>query len=74
MAVERGTVELGVLIYQGAQLAAVHGLTDLFGVANRIAAEHRTVQLPLLRVSHWQVDAHGTPHARSTATQARTNR
>ena len=61
MAVERGTVELGVLIYQGAQLAAVHGLTDLFGVANRIAAEHRTVQLPLLRVSHWQVDAHGTP-------------
>ena len=27
-------VELGVLIYQGAQMAAVHGLTDLFGVAN----------------------------------------
>ena len=61
MAVERSTVELGVLIYQGAQLAAVHGLTDLFGVANRIAAEHQSVQLPLLRVSHWQVDAHGIP-------------
>lgn len=61
MAVERSTVELGVLIYQGAQLAAVHGLTDLFGVANRIAAEHQSAQLPLLRVSHWQVDAHGTP-------------
>ncbi len=45
-------VELGVLIYQGAQLAAVHGLTDLFGVANRIAAEHQSAQLPLLRVSH----------------------
>ena len=54
-------VELGVLIYQGAQLAAVHGLTDLFGVANRIAAEHRSAQLPLLRVSHWQVDALGQP-------------
>lgn len=54
-------VELGVLIYQGAQLAAVHGLTDLFGVANRIAAEHQSAQLPLLRVSHWQVDVTGKP-------------
>lgn len=54
-------VELGVLIYQGAQLAAVHGLTDLFGVANRIAAEHQSAQLPLLRISHWQVDATGQP-------------
>ena len=61
MAAQRSTVELGVLIYRGAQLAAVHGLTDLFGVANRIAAEHESAQLPLLRVSHWQVDAHGTP-------------
>ena len=61
MAAQRSTVELGVLIYQGAQLAAVHGLTDLFGVANRIAAEHESAQLPLLRVSHWQVDAHGMP-------------
>lgn len=61
MAAQRSTVELGVLIYQCAQLAAVHGLTDLFGVANRIAAEHDSAQLPLLRVSHWQVDAHGTP-------------
>lgn len=61
MAVERSTVELGVLIYQGAQLAAVHGLTDLFGVANRIAAEHASAQLPLLRISHWQVQAEGEP-------------
>lgn len=61
MAAQRSTVELGVLIYLGAQLAAVHGLTDLFGVANRIAAEHESAQLPLLRVSHWQVDARGMP-------------
>ena len=54
-------VELGVLIYHGAQLAAVHGLTDLFGVANRIAAEHQSAQLPLLRVSHWLVDGDGIP-------------
>ncbi|MBA1428823.1 MULTISPECIES: GlxA family transcriptional regulator [Pseudomonas fluorescens group] len=54
-------VELGIVIYQGAQLAAVHGLTDLFGVANRIAAEHPSAQLPTLRVSHWQVDKQGMP-------------
>lgn len=53
--------ELGIVIYQGAQLAAVHGLTDLFGVANRIAAEHQSPQLPTLRVSHWQVDTQGPP-------------
>ncbi|AUZ48374.1 GlxA family transcriptional regulator [Pseudomonas orientalis] len=53
--------ELGILIYPGAQLAAVHGLTDLFGVANRIVAEHPSAQLPTLRVSHWQVDKQGTP-------------
>ena len=61
MAMERSTVELGVLIYQGAQLAAVHGLTDLFGVANRIAAGHASAQLPLLRISHWHVQAEGEP-------------
>lgn len=61
MAVQRVTLELGILVYQGAQLAAVHGLTDLFGVANRIAAEHQSAQLPWLRVGHWQVEANGTP-------------
>ncbi len=61
MALERSIVELGVLIYSGAQMAAVHGLTDLFGVANRIAAEHQSGQLPLLRVSHWQVSDDGIP-------------
>ena len=53
--------ELGVLIYPGAQMAAVHGLTDLFAVANRIAAEHQAVQLPVLRVSHWQVEGDQPP-------------
>jgi transcriptional regulator GlxA family with amidase domain len=61
MGVESAVVELGVLIYPGAQMAAVHGLTDLFGVANRIAAEHQTTQLPLLRVSHWRADALEAP-------------
>jgi transcriptional regulator GlxA family with amidase domain len=61
MGVERAVVELGVLIYPGAQMAAVHGLTDLFGVANRIAAEHQTAQLPLLRISHWRVEGDQAP-------------
>lgn len=42
-------------------MAAVHGLTDLFGVANRIAAEHQTAQLPLLRISHWRVEGDQAP-------------
>jgi transcriptional regulator GlxA family with amidase domain len=45
----------------GAQLAAVHGLNDLFAVANRIAAERQAAQLPVLRVSHWKADAEQTP-------------
>lgn len=61
MAAERIVAELGVLIYPGAQLAAVHGLTDLFGVADRIADEHQAAQLPLLRISHWQVEGDRPP-------------
>ena len=61
MAMQRAVAELGVLIYPGAQMAAVHGLTDLFGVANRIAAEHQSEQLPLLRISHWQASFDETP-------------
>ncbi|KHA73343.1 AraC family transcriptional regulator [Pseudomonas chlororaphis] len=62
MGAERAAVaELGVLIYPGAQMAAVHGLTDLFAVANRIAAEHQAAQLPVLRVSHWQVEGDQPP-------------
>ncbi len=72
MSVERAVAELGVLIYPGAQMAAVHGLTDLFAVANRIAAEHQTAQLPLLRVSHWQVDGDQMPSAFTTVIPPRT--
>ncbi|MCG6576318.1 GlxA family transcriptional regulator [Pseudomonas sp. AF32] len=61
MTQQRAVAELGVLIYPGAQLAAVHGLTDLFAVAERIAGEHASAQLPRLRVSHWRAENGETP-------------
>jgi transcriptional regulator GlxA family with amidase domain len=56
MTQERTIAELGVLLYPGVQLAAVHGLTDLFAVAQRIAVEQVSAQLPRLRVSHWRAE------------------
>lgn len=46
--------EIGLLIYPGAQLAAIHGLTDLFQVANRMAAARMPAGAPSIRISHWQ--------------------
>ena len=43
--------ELGIVYYPGAQVAPILGLTDLFGVASRIAVDQR--QNPL-RVTHWK--------------------
>jgi len=53
----QAVLEIGLLVYPGAQTAAVHGLTDLFAVANRIAAEQQATQLPTLRISHWSGSA-----------------
>lgn len=52
-------VEIGILCYPGAQLAAIHGLTDLFQVANRLAGARRGGAgegLKALRVSHFAPD------------------
>lgn len=51
---EVGPAEIGLLLYPGAQLAAIHGLTDLFQVADRLAQTRAGTAQPLLRVSHWQ--------------------
>lgn len=51
------SVEIGLVLYPGVQQAAVLGLTDLFGLAGRIAASHRKLDVHPLRVSHWQLDA-----------------
>jgi transcriptional regulator GlxA family with amidase domain len=46
--------EIGLVIYSGVQLAAVHGLTDLFRIADTLAAGHDRDGGPGLRVTHWQ--------------------
>ncbi|MEG0861646.1 MAG: GlxA family transcriptional regulator [Pseudomonas sp.] len=48
------TLEIGLLVYPGAQTAAVHGLTDLFAIANRLRQELGALERPVLRVSHWR--------------------
>lgn len=54
--------EIGILIYPGAQMAAVLGLTDLFGVADRLArAKQPGCEAPLLRVSHWSIQGTDEP-------------
>ena len=45
-------VEIGLMIYPQCQLASVHGLGDMFAIANLYAADHGG---PLrIRTSHWQ--------------------
>ena len=52
-------VEIGVVLYPGAQQAAVLGLADLFGMASRIAASQHGLATSPLCVSHWQQDHAG---------------
>jgi transcriptional regulator GlxA family with amidase domain len=50
-------IEIGIVHYPGAQLAAIHGLTDMFEVANGFVAQrHRDASAPL-RVSQWRLEA-----------------
>ncbi|WP_223295491.1 GlxA family transcriptional regulator [Granulicella mallensis] len=48
-------IEIGILAYPEAQLAAVLGLTDIFRVANQISAEQGATPLCEIRVSHWEL-------------------
>jgi len=60
-----GPVEIGLVLYPRAQMAAVLGMTDLFGVADRLARQkHRNREMPLLRVSHWRKDEREKPPVR----------
>ena len=53
------SLDIGLLLYPGVQRAAVHGLADLFLVANRVAAELGAVELPRVRISFWQANEAG---------------
>lgn len=52
---ETFVAEIGLLIYEDCQLAAVYGLTDLFRIAGEWAELSEGVaQPPVIRVTHWQ--------------------
>lgn len=51
--------EIGIVIYPDALVSAVYGLTDLFGVANRLAAGHEGFRRPHIRVTHWRATDDG---------------
>ena len=61
---EDNIIEIGILLYPGAQLAAVLGLTDLFTFAQRIVDKQEMPDTPVLRVSHWQQQAGDQPPVR----------
>jgi transcriptional regulator GlxA family with amidase domain len=54
MTVDGDPAEIGLLLYPNVQLAAIHGLTDLFVVASRLAGERAGRPVPGLRVSQWR--------------------
>lgn len=47
-------VEIAILLYPQVQMAAVHGLTDLFGFADSLTRAQSGNDRPLLRVRHFQ--------------------
>ncbi|MEM5341310.1 GlxA family transcriptional regulator [Paraburkholderia azotifigens] len=46
--------EIGIVLFPGAQLAAVYGLVDLFSIANRFAAQRGERDTVSLVVSQWR--------------------
>ncbi|MFK3722181.1 GlxA family transcriptional regulator [Pseudomonas fulva] len=52
-------LEIGLLRYPDAQEAAIHGLQDLFDVANRMADTLGAAQAPRVRISVWRVGEEG---------------
>lgn len=53
--------EIGLVLYPGAQLAAVLGMSDLFDYASRTATPRVGGAAHALRVSHWQLHEQGPP-------------
>jgi transcriptional regulator GlxA family with amidase domain len=61
-------IEIGLVLYPGAQLAAVYGLLDLFSIANRFDAKHNGREKGLLCVSQWHLNASENMPTRESAT------
>ncbi|WP_432767689.1 GlxA family transcriptional regulator [Sphingopyxis sp.] len=55
-AAPRALAEVGMMLYPDCQIGMVHGITDLFDIAGRFAAQH---DRPPIRVSHWRLEAGG---------------
>jgi transcriptional regulator GlxA family with amidase domain len=54
--------EIGILVYPAVQLATVHGLSDIFTLANQFARAgqfarvERSAEPPAIRVTHWTTE------------------
>ncbi|OBZ95753.1 AraC family transcriptional regulator [Pararhizobium polonicum] len=58
-------IEIGLVLYPSSQMSCVLGLTDLFGIANGIAAaKNEQGSQRLLRVTHWALESASAPPAR----------
>lgn len=53
------TIEIGIVQFPGAQQAAVHGLTDLFQIADGFAKQHQNSSAAFLQVSQWGLKGKG---------------
>jgi transcriptional regulator GlxA family with amidase domain len=58
------TSEIGIVLYSGARMSAVLGLTDLFTVANQLSVERAGADARELRISHWQAEKESDRFAR----------
>ena len=70
-AAQRAPVEIGIVIYPDCQLSAVHGLTDLFRIANRLCEQQTGTARRRIRISHWKFDEARLEPARVFDTHSR---
>lgn len=56
MTAAESAAEIGILLYPGVQLAAVHGLTDLFAMAGWVVSTHGGPRPGQIRVTHWRAE------------------
>lgn len=52
---QKHAIEIGLVVYEKAQMAAILGLTDLFTIASKIAAKRQDTTDLVLQVSHWEI-------------------